>query len=267
MPGGYAWDSTAWSAAEPTLGPTARWLRDTARTLRTWVGTSFLEAAGEDFWNTFVLAGPDGTEAGRVRKQFPSMDEARVFRGAPGTHVIDTSLGRIGVAICFDAHTAAVVRALVAADVALVLAPHCYCVPRAATRFVSGADIDRLVRNVADIAPLCARLVGVPVIMANRVGAWDVPEGAGFVFPGQATIADSDGAVAGRLDGDEGVLVADVVLDPARKVHGPVPAYSRYIYPGPPGRELLRLIEWRGARQYRTSAVRRSRAVAVASRA
>ena len=31
MPGGYAWDETAWSGAEPSRGPTTLWLEATAR--------------------------------------------------------------------------------------------------------------------------------------------------------------------------------------------------------------------------------------------
>ncbi|HEY4754021.1 MAG TPA: carbon-nitrogen hydrolase family protein, partial [Candidatus Limnocylindrales bacterium] len=148
MPGGYAWDERAWAGAEPSDGPTVRWLREAAARLGAWLGTSFLEAAGEDFWNTFVLVGPDGAVAGRVRKEFPSMFEARVFRGETGTHAIDTPFGRVGVGICFDAHTVVVARQFAAADVDLVLAPHCYCVPRSPSRGVSQADIDRLVGNL-----------------------------------------------------------------------------------------------------------------------
>jgi len=265
MPSGYAWDETAWSGAEPSEGRTARWLRAIAERLRVWVGTSFLEASGDDFWNTFVLAAPDGTEAGRVRKEFPSMYEARTFRGDPGPHVVETALGRVGVAICFDAHAAAVATKLAEADVDLVLAPHCYCVPAHPSRGVSAADIERLVRNVAAIAPLYARTLGVPAIVTNRVGAWDVPKGAGYVFAGQATIADSDGTVVAHLGAEEGVTVGEVHLDPARKTHLAPRAYSRWIYPGPPGRELLRLIEWREGRRYRGAVQRRREAIQAAT--
>ncbi len=251
MPGGYAWDETAWAGAEPSVGPTARWLRETAKRLGVWIGTSFLEAAGTDFWNTFVLAGPDGQEAGRVRKQFPSMFEARVFRGDSGPHVIDTPLGRFGVGICFDAHSAVVARAIATADVDVVLAPHCYCVPRSPSRGVSQSDIDRLVRNLAEIAPLYARTLGVPAATTNRVGEWDASNGARYMFPGQATIADSDGTVRTRLGADEGFAVADVCLDPERKTRRELDAYGRYIYPGPRGRDVLRLIEWWEGRRYR----------------
>ena len=54
------------------------------------MGTSFLEAEGDDFYNTFVLVGPTGREAGRVRKQTPAMYEPWFFRGQPGSHVIET---------------------------------------------------------------------------------------------------------------------------------------------------------------------------------
>ena len=81
---GYLFTEEMWASAEPTHGLTVEWLKDTARSLRIWLGTSFLEAAGEDFYNTFVLAGPSGTEAGRVRKQTPAMYEPWFFRGETG---------------------------------------------------------------------------------------------------------------------------------------------------------------------------------------
>ena len=67
-------------------------------------GTSFLEAAGQDFYNTFVLVGPSGVEAGRIRKQTPAVYEPWFFRGEVGSHVIRTPLGTIGVGICNDGH-------------------------------------------------------------------------------------------------------------------------------------------------------------------
>ena len=257
MPSGYAWDTRAWMGAEPSNGATSRWLAAIAQRLGAWVGTSFLEAADGDFWNTFVLVSPYGQEAGRVRKEFPAMFEARTFRGDPGSHVIETSLGRIGVGICFDAHTASVARRFAAADVELVLAPHCYCVPARTSRTVSAKDIERLRSNIAGLAPLLAGALGVPVITTNRVGPWDADRGSPYVFVGQATIADSSGAVAARLGDAEGIAIGDVTLDPARRTRTPPRAYSRWVYPGPPGRELLRLVEWWAGRQYRRDPDRR----------
>ena len=180
MPDGYAWDTRAWSSAEPSHGPTVAWLQATAARTRAWIGTSFLEASGVDFWNTFVLVGPDGREAGRIRKEFPAVYEGRTFRGEPSGHTLDTTIGRVGVAICFDAHTAAVARLFAESGVDLVLAPHCYCVPAHASRSVSSRDIERLRHNVAALGPLLATSLGVPVVVTNRVGPWDADPGTPY---------------------------------------------------------------------------------------
>ncbi|MDY6797094.1 MAG: hypothetical protein SWK76_17705 [Actinomycetota bacterium] len=45
-----------------------------------WLATGFLEAEGEDFYNTFVHCNPSGEEDGRVRKQTPAFAEAYYTR-------------------------------------------------------------------------------------------------------------------------------------------------------------------------------------------
>jgi hypothetical protein len=81
------------------------------------------------------------------------------------------------------------------------------------------------------------------------------------VFAGQATIVDSDGTLRACLDRDEGIAVGDVVLDPARRTRSAPAAHSRWIYPGPPGREVLRLVEWWSGRRYRRAGKRRRAAI------
>ena len=88
-----------WDAGEPSNGKTVQWLKATSRRLHVWLGTSFLEADGADFYDTFVLTAPSGEEAGRVRKQNPAGPEAYFFRGDIGPHVITTAIGKIGVGI------------------------------------------------------------------------------------------------------------------------------------------------------------------------
>ncbi|HEY6306055.1 MAG TPA: nitrilase-related carbon-nitrogen hydrolase, partial [Candidatus Angelobacter sp.] len=73
-----------------------------SRRLHVWLGTSFLEADGADFYDTFVLTTPEGEEAGRVRKQVPAEVEGYFFRGDVGSHVLKTAIGRIGVGICAE---------------------------------------------------------------------------------------------------------------------------------------------------------------------
>src|SRR5688572_1178229 len=69
MATGYLYHPSIWDVAESQGGPTELWLASMARQRRIYIGASYLEANGEDFFNTFTLMRPDGTVAGRVRKE------------------------------------------------------------------------------------------------------------------------------------------------------------------------------------------------------
>jgi predicted amidohydrolase len=79
-----------------------------------------------------------------------------------------------------------------------------------------------------------ARALGVPVVFVNQVGPL-LPIGGilGHLMDpriwrlrGQSRIVDCDGSVLGQLAEDEGVLTADVVMDPARKHYEPQPSFG-----------------------------------------
>jgi hypothetical protein len=67
------------------------------------------------------------------------------------------------------------------------------------------------------------------------------------------------------LGDEEAVLVGSVTLDPALKRQTHPYKYSRYIYPGSLGREIVRLMEWRGGLSYTFSKLRKQKAVAKVS--
>jgi len=94
--------SDSWDSAEPSNGKSVQWLKAVSKRLHVWVGTSFLEASGSDFCDTFVLTSPSGEEAGRVRKQILAGGKAYFFRGEVGSHIISTPIGKIGVGICAE---------------------------------------------------------------------------------------------------------------------------------------------------------------------
>jgi hypothetical protein len=56
--------------------------------------------------------------------------------------------------------------------------------------------------------------------------------------------------------------IGTVTLDPSLKKQTRPPKYSRYIYPGSPGREIIRLMEFRGSLSYNFSALRKQKALA-----
>jgi len=83
MPSGYKYTTEIWDSAETKEGPTVWWLKETAKRLGVFLGTSFLEAEGEHFFNTFALAENNGQIAGWVRKATPAAFEAYFTEGEP----------------------------------------------------------------------------------------------------------------------------------------------------------------------------------------
>jgi N-carbamoylputrescine amidase len=268
----YVFTEEMWDSAEAAHGHTVEWLKDSASTLRIWVGTSFLEAVGQDFYNTFVLVGPTGEEAGRVRKQSPAMWEPWFFRGEAGSHVIRTALGTIGIGICNDSHRSYLPALLQREGADLVLLPHCWPLPKTAGGLIGERDIRRWHEIQIGMAPLYARLLGVPAVFVNKVGPYAspapvrwLPASTGMALPGHATIADSDRSVKARLDGEEGSVTATVTLDPARKVPDAPRTYGPYVYPAGLGGLLVLPPAWLCSCAYAVSTKRRRRARSVSA--
>jgi N-carbamoylputrescine amidase len=222
MPTGYIFTREIWNAAEPHDGPTIQWLRKTSKRLGVWLGTSFLEAQGEDFFNTFALTDPDGREAGRVRKQTPAAVEAYFFKGEKGDHVIRTDIGNIGIGICYENQLSYLPRLMYSHSVDILLMPH------SAPSFtphplVRTRTIEAYSEVLRALPAHHARMLGVPVVFVNKCGPFQSPTpGIPFYrqdsrFPGESTITDSEGSILARLGSEEGVIVEDVRLDPSHR--------------------------------------------------
>jgi N-carbamoylputrescine amidase len=271
MPTGYIYTKAIWDAAEPREGPTMRWLRDTSRRLGVWLGTSYLEAEGEDFLNSFVITNPQGEEDGRVRKQTPAFAEAYFTKGEPGPHVIETELGKIGVGICYENQLAYTPQLMHSSSVDLQLMPHSAPTPMPNPLFPA-KSVEKYNRNIEGLAAHYAGMLGIPVVFINKCGQWTSPiPGLPFLtqessFPGLTSIVDSDGTVKARLGREEGVIVEEITLDPSRK-KGACPACrGRWAIKMPlPMYEFI-LIEALGKISYRLSGERKRRAREIASR-
>lgn len=268
LPTGYLFSPAIWDAAEPAEGTTVRWLRHHARRLGIYLGTSFLEAAGDDFFNTFVLASPDGTVAGRVRKQTPAAFEAFFTAGEPGPHVIETALGRIGVGICYENVLAYTPRRMHVQAADLLLMPH--SAPTISIGSFVIAPVAARYQSLLERLPVVhATCLGVPAIMVNKCGPWHSPlPGVPLLrqrtsFPGLSSIADAGGELKAKLGAEPGVLVADVTLDPAKKARLRPEHPGRWCMDLPPEVNVFRVIEAIGSAWYRASAERKRRARAI----
>jgi N-carbamoylputrescine amidase len=235
---GFEINANAWRSAEPQGGPTERCLADVASRHGFYIGGSYLERRGKDFFNTFALAGPAGI-IGRVRKHHPCTVEAYIFKGSDDAHVIETPLGRIGVAICYDSSLREVWNRLLADAPDLLLMPMSAPTP-VKTWLYNQRKIDAFHAIFSEGATQCASLFGIPCAMSNKWGEWDTAL-PGLIpplllghqrsrFPGFTHIADSDGHEVARIAAGEGVAVATVNIDPNRKQLS-VPSERDRFYP------------------------------------
>jgi N-carbamoylputrescine amidase len=269
MPGGYLLTEDIWKTAERFNGPSVAWLKRTANHHAIYLGMSFVEADGSDFFNTFVLATPQGNIAGRVRKSPPASVEAYFFRAGTDPHVIDTEIGRIGVGICYENLLYERISDLHQASVDLVIQPTAAGTPTPTfpMRRKDAAAFDCMLKGST---AFYAQALGVPVLMANRCGPLVTPLPGGFpaqdsIFPGLSAIADSDGMLKAQLGADEGVICAEVALDPARKAKCAPKAYGRWALPVPWYAFLWPLTQKFGERAYAKHLVRPRLAFAISS--
>jgi hypothetical protein len=132
---------------------------------------------------------------------------------------------------------------------------------------MSHDDIEPLNNLPIKVAHLYNGFLGVPVLMCNKSGSWDSPVPnkmfgipKDFKFSGKSTIIDADGTTITELDDKEAIGFGQVKLNPNMRKKVPIPKHSRYLYPGPVGREIIRLMELQGYMNYIFSRKRKRKA-------
>jgi N-carbamoylputrescine amidase len=271
--GGYWLTEQAWETAEPQDGPTEVWLRETARRHAIWLGGSYLQARGEDFFNVFALATPNGDIAGRVPKQKAASVEAYLFRGQRSPHIIATEFGRVGVGICYDNAFRYIADAFIEGDADIAVMPFSAPTPQR-TWYYGRRQAEAFRASYRHGAQNYARMLGIPAVQVNKSGRWKSALPAFFPaqdskYDGQSEIADSNGKIIAELGDEEAVIVGEVTLDPALKNHALGKEHlrhGRWIAPVPLEFKLYRFVEAMGARSYRRNPRRRTQAMAVSTR-
>jgi N-carbamoylputrescine amidase len=163
-----------------------------------------------------------------------------VFRRGRREHMIETSIGRIGVGICADNQYTAHLELMHRLQADLILMPHAWPTPARAGGPVSESDVAGQQRRMTDLPVLYARALGVPVVFANQVGPLAPMGGmlgrlmnpAMYRLRGQSRIIDASGSVLAERAEDEGALVAAAVMDPDRRHYQPQPSFGGWLQPG-----------------------------------
>ena len=203
--------------AEPIPGPSTEWLGALAKELGiVLVGSLFERRAPGLYHNTAVVLERDGSLAGKYRKMHipddPGYYEKFYFTpGDLGFTPIQTSVGKLGLLVCWDQWYPEAARLMALAGADLLLYPTAIGMNPAD----SAEERERQREAWITIQRAHAVANGLPVLVANRTGFEPDPSGqtGGAQFWGSSFVAGPQGeflAQAGR-DAAE-VLVVDVDL-------------------------------------------------------
>ena len=208
--------------AEPIPGPSSERLgRLAARQGVVIVGSLFERRAAGLYHNTAVVLERDGTLVGKYRKMHipddPGFYEKFYFTpGDLGFHPVDTSVGRLGVLVCWDQWYPEAARLMALAGAELLL------YPTAIGWDPDDAEDERERQRDAWILSHRGHAVanGLPVLSCNRVGHEPSPLGAsGIRFWGSSHVLGPQGEVLAEAGRDAAqVLVADVDLQRSEHV-------------------------------------------------
>ena len=216
--------------AEPIPGPSTEFFGALARELQVVIVTSLFErrAAGL-YHNTAVVMEKDGTIAGRYRKMHipddPGYYEKFYFTpGDLGFHPIETSVGRLGVLVCWDQWypEAARLMALQGADLLIY--------PTAIGYDANDTAEEQQRQREAWTTVMRGHAVanGLPVVAVNRVGfephlspltSHLSPLKEGIPFWGSSFVCGPQGEMLYRAtETDEETVVVDVDLQRSEQV-------------------------------------------------
>ncbi|KXB82295.1 hydrolase, carbon-nitrogen family [Prevotella sp. DNF00663] len=216
-------DVANFDLAEPIPGPSTDFYGRLAREYGVVIVTSLFEKRAPGLYhNTAVVIERDGSIAGKYRKMHipddPAYYEKFYFTpGDLGFHPIQTSIGKLGVLVCWDQWypEAARLMALQGADMLIY--------PTAIGYAASDTAEEQQRQREAWTTVMRGHAVanGLPVVAVNRVGFEPDPsrQTEGIQFWGSSFVAGPQGEIHYRAcDDDEESIVMDIDLDHSEDV-------------------------------------------------
>jgi N-carbamoylputrescine amidase len=209
-------DTAYFDLAESIPGPSTDHFSALARELGVVIVTSLFEKRAPGLYhNTAVVIEKDGSIAGKYRKMHipddPAFYEKFYFTpGDLGFEPVQTSVGKLGVLVCWDQWYPEAARLMALAGADLLIYPTAIgWDPRD-----EEAEQQRQLDAWVTIQRSHAVANGIPVVSVNRVGFEDDPSGAGagIKFWGSSFAAGPQGELLARGGEEEELLVVDLDL-------------------------------------------------------
>lgn len=158
------------------------------------VGSGPVEQASGRITNAAQLITPKGAVGSATKSMMTPFEKDWGVVGGDALAVFDTSLGRIGIAICYDSEFPVLVRAMCVAGADMILVPSC-------TERISGASRITTAARARALENTCAVVVSPTVGDALWSPAVDVNVGrAGIYVPAEHGISDDGVIVEGELN-------------------------------------------------------------------
>ena len=209
--------------AEPIPGPSTALFGDLAKRLGVVIISSLFERRAPGLYhNTAVVLDTDGSIVGKYRKMHipddPAYYEKFYFTpGDLGFHPIETSLGRLGVLVCWDQWYPEAARLMALEGAELLIYPTAIGYESSDT-----ADEQQRQREAWTVVQRGHAVAnGLPVVTVNRVGLEQDPSGqtGGIRFWGSSFVAGAQGELLYRAsDTEEAQEVVEVDLGCSEQV-------------------------------------------------
>ena len=210
-------DVKAFDLAEPIPGPSTDFYSALARKCGVVLVTSLFERRAPGLYhNTAVVFEKNGSVAGKYRKMHipddPAYYEKFYFTpGDLGFRPIETSVGRLGVLVCWDQWYPEAARLMTLAGADLLIYPT--AIGTESTDTKDEQDRQREAWQIVQRGHAVAN--GLPVIAVNRVGYEADPSGAtgGITFWGSSFVSGPQGEILtelSRTDEEETILDIDL---------------------------------------------------------
>ncbi len=216
-------DTEKFDLAEPIPGPSTAFYAELAREHGVVLVTSLFEKRAPGLYhNTAVVFDSDGSMAGKYRKMHipddPAYYEKFYFTpGDLGFNPIQTSIGKLGVQVCWDQWYPEGARLMALRGAELLIYPTAIGwestdTPEEKARQLGAWVIAQRGHAVAN---------GLPVVAVNRVGHEPDPSGQtnGIQFWGNSFVAGPQGEILAQASNtDEEILVVDVDMERSENV-------------------------------------------------
>ncbi len=212
-------------AAQPLDGPVGRFLGEQARRHRiVLAGGTLPEAIPGDarVYNTSAVFERDGSVAAVYRKihlfdvELPGAVHQESRGVAPGKEIVvaETSVGRLGLSVCYDVRFPELYRALSGAGARILLVPSAFTVP-------TGRDHWEVLLRARAIENQCF------VVAAAQVGQ----HGPRRQTYGRSMLVDPWGTVLAQVPDREGHAVADLDFADLERIRARLPALRHRVLP------------------------------------